>query len=129
MSNLKPTSVKINLGGEEYGLRFTLNAIDDIQDYFDIPISKMYDLMKDERKAFKSIKAILVILINENIDCENENRTEKLPHVDARYIGRRMEVGNIAELSEAIANAFTGSAPLPDNEDDAPNVESEQQKN
>lgn len=129
MSNLKPTSVKINLGGEEYGLRFTINAVDDIQDHFDIPISEMYSLMKDERKAFSNIKAILTILINENIDCENEDRTEKLPHVDARFIGRRMDVSNIGELSSAITSAFAGSAPLPDGEDETPNAESGQQKN
>jgi hypothetical protein len=38
MSDLKPKGTKIQLGNQQYGMRFTLNAIDDIQEHFDVPI-------------------------------------------------------------------------------------------
>ena len=38
MSDMKPKAAIITLGGVDYPLMFTLNAIDDIQDHFNIAI-------------------------------------------------------------------------------------------
>ena len=47
------------MGGKKYGVLFNfLNAIDEIQDRFDIPISKLAELMQDERKVFKVLKVL-----------------------------------------------------------------------
>jgi hypothetical protein len=124
MSNLKSNSTKIVLNGKEYGLRFTLNAVEDIQDLFDISIAELPKLLHDERNAFKNIKGILTILINEDIDCHNDESGEKLPRVDARFVGRQMNVSEIGTLSASIFSSFSSSAPEAD-EDEAPNAKSE----
>ena len=120
MSDLRPQAVKIELGGKEYGLLFSLNAIDEIQDRFDIPISQLADLMKDERKVFKVLKSLLAILINEAID-DAENGD---PHVDEKFIGRKIQVADIANLKSKVFVAFTAGIPAGEEEED-PNAKSE----
>jgi hypothetical protein len=118
MSDLRPKPSTITLGGKEYGLLFTLNAIDEIQDRFDIPISQLGDLMQDERKVFKVLKSLIAILINEAIDEEESGE----PHVDDKFVGRKIKVADIPKLKDSIFSAFTGG--MPEGEDD-PNVTSE----
>ena len=115
MSDLKPKPVLIELGGKEFGLLFSLNAIDDIQERFDIPISELGDFMRDERTAIRAVRTLLTILINEWIDdAENDEK-----HVDERWVGRKITVDRIGELKDAIYSSFADS--LPDSEDDPGN--------
>lgn len=128
MSDLKPTGMKITLNKKEYGLRFTLNAIDDIQDHFDIPIQDLDQLLNDEKNAIKNIKYLLMLLINEDIDCRNDDLAEKgekrnLEHLDERYIGRYINAANMNEMSTIIYQSFTDG--MPEAEDDDPNLTSE----
>lgn len=120
MSDLRPTGTKITLGDKEYILYFDLNAIDDIQDHFDISIAELPDLMKDDRKTYKVLKYLLSVLINEGID-EFETGEK---HTNEREIGRKLNMSNISEVSSKIMEAFSGSTPVSDEEDD-PNVKSE----
>lgn len=115
MSDLKPKPIGLELGGKEYGLLFNLNAIEEIQDKFDIPISKLTDLMRDERQVFKVLKSLLAILINEAID-DAENGD---PHIDERFVGRKITVAEIPKLKEKIFAAFTDG--MPEGEDDDAN--------
>jgi hypothetical protein len=112
------------LGGQQYGLLFDLNAIDEIQDRFDIPISDIGDLMKDERKVFKVLKAMLTIMINEAIDDENEeiSPTEKEHrlHVTERFIGRKIQAADIANLKDKVLTAFKDGTPEAEEEDPNP---------
>ena len=119
MSDLKPKRTKIELGGKEYGLLFNLNAIDDIQDKFDISISNMADLMSDERKVFKVLKFLLATLINEAIDDDESGE----PHVTESFIGRKITPAKIPELKNAIMAAFSEGTPKSEDED--PNPQSE----
>lgn len=118
MSDLRPKPPEIELGGKKYGILFNLNAIDEIQDKFDIPISKLGDLMSDERKVFKALKSLLAILINEAID-DAENGE---PHVDDKFVGRKIAVTDIPNLKDKIFSAFAEG--MPSGEDD-PNAMSE----
>jgi hypothetical protein len=119
MSDLKPTGAKIKLGDKEYTLLFDINAIDDIQDHLDIPISQLSDLLKDERKAYKVLKYLLTTLINEGID-DAEKGEE---HVTEKFVGRKITPGNMSELKNGILASFIGSTPEPT--DDSPNLKSE----
>ena len=124
MSDLRPTPHKIKLGGEEFGLLFSINAIDEIQDHFDIPISKLTDVLKDQRAIFKNLKYILTVLINEGIDDEENERR----HVEERWVGRKITANNIQSLTKDILLAFSEGSPEADpegDEEDAPNGESE----
>ena len=113
MSDLRPKPPEIEIGGKKYGVLFNLNAIDEIQDRFDIPISQLGDLMKDERKVFKVLKTLLCILINEAID-DSESGD---PHVDEKYIGRKITVADIPTLKDKVFSAFTAGIPESDESD------------
>ena len=106
MRALKPAGEKITLGGNEYGLRFTLNAIDDIQEHFNIGISEMGKLFDDERGRVKNLRYLLTVLINENIDCENDENGEQRPRIDERYVGRQIHTGNMFDVMGSVYKAF-----------------------
>lgn len=118
MSDLNPKSNKIKLGNNEYGLRFTLNAIDDIQDHFDITIQELADLFADGKKQIANIRYILTLLINEDIDCRNDDG-ENIPRVTERFVGRYIDAPNIKNMTASIYGAFTNT--LPESDDDSPN--------
>ena len=114
MSDLRPKPPEIELGGKKYGILFNLNAIDEIQDRFDIPISKLADLMQDERKVFKVLKSLLAILINEAIDDSESGE----PHVDEKFVGRKITVADIPTLKDKVFSSF--SEGMPESDDDDP---------
>jgi len=124
MSDLRPKGTKIKLGKEEYGLRFTLNAIDDIQDHFDMPIEDLKTLFDDSKTRFKNLKYLLTLLINEDIDCIKDEMGEEKAHVDERFVGRHINSNNMREIMSTVLKAFSSS--LPETEgDEIPNGESE----
>ena len=120
MSDMKPAYAKVKLGGKEYSLLFDVNALDEIQDRFDIPITDLSVLIKDQRKTYKVLKFILATLINEAIDDAETGD----PHVDEKFIGRKLTPSNLGELQSAVFKAFTAGNPEAD-EDDIPNAKSE----
>lgn len=123
MSNLKPKYTMISLGytempdgtvvPKEYGMLFNLNAIDEIQDRFDISISDFGQLMESERKAYKAIKTIVTILVNEAIDDSESGE----PHIAEAFVGRKIAASDIASTTGSILSAFTGSVPDVDDEE------------
>lgn len=115
MSELRPKPLKIEIGGKEYGLLFNLNAIDEIQDQLDLPLSRLYEAMSDERKVFKILRTMLTVMINEAIDEEGGER------VTEKFIGRKINPLDIQKLKNSVFTAFTQSMP----EADDPNAESE----
>ena len=121
MSNLKPKGVKIQLNGKEYGMRFTLNAIDDIQEHFNISVENIGDLFKDQKERIKNLKYLLKTLINEDIDCIKDETGEEMPHVDERYVGRHINSTNMHEIMSSIMKSFTNGTPEPEDEE-TPNV-------
>lgn len=123
MSDLKPKGTKIKLGKDEYGMRFTINAIDDIQDNFEISIEDLTKLFKDNKTRFKNLRYLLALLINEDIDCIKDETGEEIPHVDERFVGRHIDSNNMQEVMETILRAFTSGAPETD--DEIPNAQSE----
>lgn len=124
MSDLKPKSERIKIGKEYYGLRFTLNAIDQIQDHFDIPISELGSLMEDERTSFKAIRYILTVLINEDAQIRGD-QDEVVSTVDEMFVGRNIDVKNMEEITNTMLRSFVGSLPETEGEEEIPNVVSE----
>ena len=127
MSDLQPKPYQIKLGGQEFGLLFSLNAIDEIQEHFDISISKLGELLKDERSLFKNLRYILMVLINEAIDDENDEFTstekERRLYVDEKWVGRKITANNFKQLTTDIILAFSEGSPKSDEEN--PNEQSE----
>lgn len=120
MSDLKPQSRKIMLGKNQYGMRFTVNTIDDIQEKFDISIQSIQDLFTDERHQMRNLRYLLTLLINEDIDCDNDETGEKRQHVDERYVGRHITLSNMKSIMEAVYATCKESTP--EGEDEDPNV-------
>lgn len=120
MSDLQPKPHKVKIGGEEFGLLFSLNAIDEIQDHFDISISDLTKLLQDQRTIFKNLRYILTVLINEGIDDEETGRA----HVDEKWVGRKITANNLQSLTKDILIAFSEGSPEGD-EEDVPNGTSE----
>lgn len=120
MSDLRPKHTEIELGGKTYGLLFDLNAIDELQDRFDIPISQLGELMADEKKVFKVLKTLLTVLINEAIDDSESGE----PHVTEAFVGRKITIAEIATLKDKVFTSFTSGMPISEDGDN-PNVTSE----
>jgi len=120
MSDLRPTPHKIKLGGEEFGLLFSINVIDEIQDHFNISISELTNVLKDQRTIFKNLKYILTLLINEGIDDEESGH----PHVDEKWVGRKITANNLQGLTKDILLAFSEGTPKSEG-DEIPNGMSE----
>lgn len=123
MSDLNPKEIEIELDGVKYGLLFTVNLIDDLQSHFGVPISDVFDMMNDEMQMFKVITKFLEVAINEHID----EYTPDVPHVNARMIGRKMNLQKMSmnDAKEKIFGAFSTGMPNVE-EDSDPNVTSEQ---
>ena len=101
MSDLRPKAEQIKLGNNEYGLRFTLNAIDEIQDHFDAPISKLVDILGDEIKSFKAIKYILTVTVNEDIQVRKDEG-EDVNLIDEKFVGRYIDTKKYGRDNECI---------------------------
>lgn len=67
----------------------------------------------DERKAYKALRGILAILINEAIDDAETGEA----HVTEAYIGRKITVQDITNLRGGVMEAFTNG--MPDSEEEA----------
>ncbi len=119
MSDLQPKPHKVKIGGEEFGLLFSLNAIDEIQDHFDISISDLTKLLQDQRTIFKNLRYILTVLINEGIDDEESGRE----HISEKWLGRKVTANNLQSLTKDILIAFSEGSP--EGEEDDPNGQSE----
>ncbi len=121
MSDMNPKPTPIKLGGKEYGLLFTINAIDDIQDRFDIAIENIESLFDDPKIRIKAIRYLLTLLINEGTDWKNDQTGGNEPHVDERFVGRLITAQNINSITKSIISTFTSGAP---ESEEIPNAES-----
>lgn len=130
MSDLKPRGVDIEIGGQEYKLLFTINAIDEIQAKCNMPLFDVVKLIagaadgKMDHDTLVNYRAVATILLNCNSIVE---LTEK-------EVGNLIELENYTRVAVSILRAYGISLPDPDEdeefeEDDEeidPNVETGQ---
>lgn len=130
MSDLKPKGIKVELGGQERKILFTINAIDEIQTRCN---QALFDAVKfvagaadgaTDADTLKNFRLILTILLN-------SNNTEE---VTEQEVGDWVTLGNYRHIAWAILKAYGFSLPDPDEDDVAeeeeedtdPNVETGQ---
>ena len=102
MSALKSGAYPVELNGKEYGLLFSLNALDAIQDKFG-GYDKLNEAFNPKNKDWvKDTKWLLTLLINEAQLAENEN-AELLKE---ETVGRMVHAGNLKDIQNAIFAAF-----------------------
>lgn len=102
MSALKSGAYPVILNGEEYGLLFSLNALDEIQDKFG-GYNKLNEVFNsDNQHWIKDTKWLLTLLINEARLAEDE--TAEMLTEDK--VGRMVHAGNLMDIQNAIYAAF-----------------------
>lgn len=115
MSDLQPKGPKIELGGEEREMLFTLRAVDEIQDHFDAPVSEVIGMLADEEKIYKAVPFLAAVLVSEGSHGEK-------PVTEDDMKGW-ITVPMLAYVSAKIMRAYGIAVPEPD-EDDDPNATS-----
>lgn len=106
MSALQNGAYPVTLNGKEYGLLFSLNALDEIQEKFGGYDKLQEILSSDNKDLFKNIKWLFALLINEARLADDEN-AELLTE---NRVGRIVTAGNIGEIKNAIYAAFAKGA-------------------
>lgn len=123
MSDLRPTGITVNLGGQERKLLFTLNAIDVLQDEHGKPIEDIIRSISDDGKDHKIFLSIVTALLNDEAEREKIMNGRELPVVTPQLAGWMVTHDNYAEVFIAVLKAYGYSMPEPD-EDSDPNLES-----
>lgn len=106
MSALQNGAYPITLNGKEYGLLFSLNALDAIQEKFG-EYDKLHEIFdRSDKNLFKNVKWLFALLINEARLADDEN-AELLTE---ERVGRMITAGNMGEIQNAIYAAFVKGA-------------------
>lgn len=102
MSALQNGAYPITLNGKEYGLLFSLNALDAIQEKFGgyDKLGEIFD--RSSKDLFKNVKWLFALLINEARLADDEN-AELLTE---ERVGRIITARNMGEIQNAIYAAF-----------------------
>ncbi len=102
MNAMKSGAYPITLNGEEYGLLFSLNALDEMQERFG-GYDKLHEVFnKDNKDWVKDTRWLFTLLINEARLAENENAET----LSEQKVGRLINAGNLREIQQAIFAAF-----------------------
>ena len=123
MSDLRPTGISVNLGGQERKLLFTLNAIDTLQDEHDKPIEEIIGSLSDDKKSHKIFISVVTALLNDEAEREKIMNGKELPVVTEQLTGWMIAQDNYANVFIAVLRAYGYSMPDPDDDSD-PNPES-----
>lgn len=116
MSAIQSGAYPVTLNGKEYGLLFSLNALDAIQDKFG-GYDKLHEVFNANNPNWiKDTKWLLTLLINEARLAEKEN-AELLPE---EKVGRMVHAGNLQDIQTAMFAAFAkGTAGDGEQEEDS----------
>lgn len=113
MSNLadvKSKTVKITLNdGIERRLKFTLNALAELEDKFG-SVQAAFDKLEKEN----SMKALRTILW--------AGFLHETPNLTEREVGNLIDIAYMQELVESLGKAFENDMPVPTEGDQAPNA-------
>ncbi len=102
MSALKSGAYPVTLNGKEYGLLFSLNALDEVQGKFG-GYDKLSEVFNDKNpNLFKDTRWLLTLLINEGLLAEDENAQM----LEEKRVGRLIHAGNLQEVQSAIFKSF-----------------------
>lgn len=92
MANTQRGESKLVLGGNEYTLRYDLNALVELEDKMGVPLSEMGEM----KITIRNVRSMLWA----GILHENDEITEK-------EIGKFVDMENMEEVQEAISKAFS----------------------
>lgn len=123
MRELAPMGVEINFDGVDRRFLFNVNVIDELQEKFDLPIA---DIIKGavgrNQKNHSVLVAVVVALVNEDVEIHNDESADKWNPVDEKYVRRRITIDNMFKVISAIIEAFSRSLPKRTDDDDDPQM-------
>lgn len=117
MSDLQPKGPKIELGGEERELLFTLRAVDEIQDRFKKPVSEIVAMLGNAEGIYEVLPFLTAALVT-----EGERKRDREPVTEDDVKGW-VTVPMLSEVSRAILRSYGIAIPESD-EDNDPNATS-----
>lgn len=127
MSDLRPVGVPIELGGVERHFLFTLNAIDTVQNHYNLTAMEALGKLFDPKEQLETLRFMTTTLINDEVErVKWRNPDSDLIEVTEKEVGWMISVDNIDKVTNAILEAYRISVPESDENDD-PNMESGQQ--
>ena len=103
MGALKSGAFPVELNGKEYGLLFSLNALDEVQEKFGgyDKLSEVFN--KDNPNLFKDTRWLLTLLINEALLAEDENAQL----LEEKRVGRLIHAGICRKYRTLFLNRST----------------------
>lgn len=121
MSEIKDNGYKVRIAENEYNIAFTINVIDQVQDYFDIHIRDLKTLIEvGNENIIRNIRIIIKLLINEQIDINRKSGSNEEVLVD-KDMEMIVNSGNIADCWLAINRTYLASFLIKkDDEDNEP---------
>lgn len=111
------------MNGKEYGLLFSLNALDAIQEKFGSYDKLDEILSKDNKDVFKNVRWLFTLLINEAQLAEDEDATQ----LTEEKVGRLITAKNMGEIQNAIYAAFAKGTTGDNEPEEAAGVEDEEE--
>lgn len=108
MSNIKSGIYEINLRGRRYGLLFSLNVLDAVQDKYGT-IDQLAEIFNPENNKdwLKDTKWLLALLVNEGANLEEFLGVENpVGHITEQELGLLVDLQNFREVQNAIFAAF-----------------------
>lgn len=119
MSDLRPKGIPVTIGGEERNFLFTLNAIDDIQDHFEMSLAEIISNLVDKELSYKTMRYIIMALLNDEAEREAAAGEDRYKRVTEKEVGWLVTLENEATIVLALLEAYGYS--LPKGEDEDPN--------
>ena len=111
MRDLKPTGVIFEIDEHERHLILTLNVIDEIQEHYNMSLTDVCTLFKDELKRFAVVRYMLYVMLKEDAEIQNEFSENKIPVISEKSIGRVINLKTITTAIKKISEAIVAGSP------------------
>lgn len=125
MGSLNPAGVPVMIDGVERRLLFTLNAIEEIQEHYGLPLSEVMEKFGDPMELPKTMRYITSALLAD----EAERTGGNLETYTEKEIGWKITEKDQVSWLTAILKAYGASLPEAGEEDEDPNRKSGNTKN
>lgn len=119
MSDARPRGCKVALmDGVEREILFTLAAVDEIQDHYNMPISEAMSLLMDERDSYAVLSYIAMVLINDSISRKNMMTGGKEEGLSLQQVKWLIDVPMAEDVMRAVMTAYGFSVPEADDDEE-----------
>lgn len=95
----------INVGEKSYPMSFSLNVIEQIQEKYG-SIDKWTEIFDAKDIKIADVIQTFEFLLNEGIDIENEEKSEKRAFLSHKQVGRLLTQIGLQNATEQIKNLF-----------------------